>query len=510
MPKVTIKKVGEVGVVRDTPAHELPANALSDAINVRFRAGNAERIAGETQVFNTPAITPYYVQVYHANAKKFVVYAGTDAVYADDGLPVDITGPALTGLAADRWTGGVLNGVLVMNNGVDEPMFWGGDTATPLATLTGWNAAWRCKSMRPFKNYMVALHVVKGSDTYAHMVKWSAAADPGTVPASWDETNPAIDAGEIDLSETSGVIVDGLPLGDNLIIYKTDAMYAMTYIGGQYIWQFRKLPGEVGALAPGCVCNIPTGHLVLTVGDVVTHSGQGPQSILTNRMRDWLFDAMDEQNASRSFLVSNPALNEAWICFPESGQDVCTKAIIWNWADNTFSIRQLNGVTYGTSGQYEYSSTAPWHTDTQSWADDTTFWAQSDIPATRSRFLLVSTAPALLGTDVGSDFNGVPFTARVERVGLTFDAPERVKLLRSISPRIDGTTGATVYVQAGGAMDADGSYVWSDPVPFVIGSTYKADLFASGRFLAWRIYSVASIAWRVSSVDVDIAPTGDY
>lgn len=510
MPKVTIKKIGSRGVVRDVPPHELPLECLSDALNVRFRGGSAERIYGETQVFNTPAITPYYVQVYHTNSRKFVVYAGTAAVYADDGLPVDITGPALTGGVADRWTGGVLNGVLVMNNGVDLPMFWGGNTASTLAALTGWDAGWRCKSIRPFKNYLVALHVTKGFSVYPHMVKWSAAADPGTVPASWDEANPAIDAGEIDLSETSGVIVDGLPLGDTFIIYKTDAMYAMTYIGGQYIWQFRRLPGEVGALAPGCVCNVPSGHMVLTVGDVVVHSGIGPESILTNRMREWLFDAMDEQNASRSFLVSNPALNEAWICFPERGQEVCTKALIWNWADNTFAIRQLNGVTYGTSGQYEYSSTEPWQDDAQSWADDSTFWSQSDIPATRSRFLLASTAPALLGTDVGSDFNGAAFTARMERTGLHFDAPDRVKLLRSISPRINGTTGGIVYIQAGGAMDADGSYTWSDPVPYVIGETYKADIFASGRFLAWRIYSTDSIAWRLSSEDLDIALMGEF
>lgn len=511
MAIVTIPQIGSVGVVRDVQPHELPLSGLSDAQNVRFSAGNAGRIAGETKVFNTPAITPYYVQVYHTNNKKFVVYAGTSAVYADEGLPVDITGPALTGGPGDRWTGGVLNGVLVMNNGADVPMFWGGNPALNLAALTGWDAAWRCRSIRPFKNYLISMHLTKSTQVYPHMVKWSAAADPGTVPASWNAADPSIDAGEIDLSETSGVIVDGLQMGDNFVIYKTDSMYAMTYIGGQYIWQFRRLPGEVGALAPGCVCNIPKGHLVLTVGDVVVHNGMGPDSILTNKMRAWLFDTMDEQNASRSFVVSNPALNEAWVCFPERGQDVCTKALIWNWVDNTFSIRQLNNVTYGTSGQYEYTSVDPWQTDTQAWEDDTTFWAQSDIPANQSRFLLCSTAPALLGTDVGSDFDGVPFTAKIERVGLSVDAPDRVKLLRSIYPRVDGTTtGGTVYIQAAGAMDVEGVYEWSDPVPFVIGSTYKADLFASGRFLGYRIYTTDRTAWRVRSIDLDVVPMGVY
>lgn len=508
--KVSIPALGSVGVVKDIQTHELPLSALSDVINVRFRAGNAERILGETPVFNTPSVIPYYAQVYHTNITKFVVYAGLGAVYADNGTKTDITGPSLSGTAGDRWTGGVLNGVLILNNGVEVPMYWGGDITTNLATLPTWDADWRCKSIRPFKNYLVALHVRKGLTTYPHMVKWSSAADPGAVPSSWDETNPAIDAGEIDLSETSGVIVDGVQLGDSFIIYKTDSMYAMTYIGGQYIWQFRKLPGEVGAIAAGCVCNIPTGHLVLTVGDVVVHSGQGPQSILTARMKEWLFDSMSEQYSDRSFVVSNPALNEAWICFPEDGQEVCTKALIWNWVDNTFSIRQLNNVTYGTSGQFEYTSLADWSSDTQTWAEDTTFWSQSDVPATQSRFLLCSTAPALLATDVGSDFNGAGFTSRIERTGLAFDAPEKVKLLRAIYPRIDGETGSTVYIQAGGSMDSEAGYTWGAPVPYVIGSTYKADLFASGRFLAFRLSTNANNAWRVRSIDFDVVVTGEF
>ena len=327
---------------------------------------------------------------------------------------------------------------------------------------------------------------------------------------SCNEADRSIDAGELDLSETHGGIVDGLPMGDAFVIYKTDAMYSMTYIGGQYIWQFRRLPGDVGLLARGCVCNIPTGHLVLTLGDLVMHSGMGPQSILTGRLRRWLFEQIDPNYSDRCVLVSNPALNEAWLCFPEVGQSVCTKALIWNWADNTFSLRDLNGVTCATSGQYEYTSLASWDSDSGAWADDATAWSKSDIPLTQSRFLLGTSGPKLLGVDVGSDFDGATFTAKVERAGLSFDDAESVKVCRAIFPRIDGTTGATVYIQAGGAMDVEGVYTWSNPVPYVIGSTYRADLFASGRFLAYRVYSTAAMSWRIRSLDMEIMTTGRY
>ena len=476
-----------------------------------MRNGSVERIYGDVAVFNTPPFVPYFIHLYKTTLNKFVVIAGTSSVYVDDGFSqTDITGTAPTGSAVDRWTGGTLNGVLVLNNGVDKPMYWAGDTTLNLATLPGWVANWKCSAIRPFKNYLIGLNWIKGTSYYPNMVKWSAAADPGTVPATWDEADPTNDAGETDLSETSGTVVDGLPLGDTFIIYKTDSMYAMTYIGGQYIWQFRRLPGEVGILARGCVCNTPQGHLVLTVGDLVLHNGGEPRSILSGSMRQWLVDNLDIDNYARSFLVSNPATNEAWICFPETGSTTCSRAIIWNWIDNTFSLRDLNQVTYGLSGQYEYASSDPYDSDVGSYDSDTTVYDVTDIPLTKTRFLMCNANQDLLGFDIGTDFNGTAFSASIERTGLSFDAPDTVKMIRGIYPRIVGQTGATVYIQGGGAMDTEGSYSWSDPVPYVIGTTYRADMFASGRFLAYRIYSTANFNWRIKSIDVDVVSMGTY
>lgn len=511
MARITIPALGSVGLVKDQMPHELPLSALSNVQNIRLRDGCAERVAGDIPVFTTPPVVPYHVQLYQTAATRFVVHAGLAAVYADDGsVLTDITGTAPTGAAADRWTGGTLGGVLVLNNGIDQPMYWGGDVALNLAALPGWNATWRCSAMRPFKNYLIGLNWKKDTNYYPSMVKWSSAADPGAVPTSWNEADPAIDAGEVDLAETAGVVVDGLQLGDTFIVYKTDSMFAMTHIGGQYIWQFRKLPGEVGMLARGCVCNTPKGHLVLTIGDVIVHSGAGPQSILTARLRRWLFEQMNETYSDRSFVVSNPAVAEAWICFPTTGSEVCTKALIWNWEDNTFSVRDLANVTCGTSGQYQFTSGESWADDTETWDQDTTTWNASEIPVMQSRFLLGSSAPLLLGIDVGDSFNGAVFTALIERTGLAFDAQDAVKLIKTVHPRIEGTSGATVYVQIGGAMTADGAITWSAPVPYVIGTTHSVGVFASGRFLAWRIYSTAAMQWRVKSIDLDVVRMGRH
>lgn len=511
MSRVSIPSLGSVGLIADVQPQELPDSGLSDVLNIRLRNGSAERMLGDRQVLTAPSVTPYYLQIFSTADSKYMIHAGTGAVFADDGATrTDITGPALTGSIDNRWSGGTLNGVFVMNNGVDKPMYWGGNVATDLATLTGWGATWKCSTLRPHKNYLVALDITKGTTRYPTMVKWSAAADPGTIPASWDEADPTIDAGEVDLADSPGVLIDAMPLGDALIIYKESSMYAMSYIGGQYIWQFSKLPGESGMLARGCGCLVPMGHLVLTKGDVVVHAGQGAQSIVNDKVRKWLFDNMSAIYFSRAFVVSNPAYSEAWICFPSGINSSCDKALVWNWSDNTFSVRELSGVTYGCSGMFPITDDNTWAGDSAGWDSDATTWSQSDLSSAQSRVFLCSNTPMIMASDIGSDFHGAGFTAKVERVGMALGAPDRVKVLRAIFPRIDGATGQTVYVQAGGAMDVEGPYAWSDPVPYVIGSTYRADTFASGRFLAWRIYSTGSFIWRIRSIDIDAAPMGIY
>jgi hypothetical protein len=160
------------------------------------------------------------------------------------------------------------------------------------------------------------------------------------------------------------------------------------------------------------------------------------------------------------------------------------------------------------SGPFEYATSDPWNTDSNPWNTDTTIWYSSDIPLSQSSLLLASTAPIMTVVDVEHTFASVTYGASVERTGLTLDSPDQVKMLRSIVPRIDGQTGSVIYVQAGASMDVEGPYSWSDPVQYTIGTTRKADTFATGRFLAYRIYSTVSFPWSIRSIDLDVVPNG--
>lgn len=500
------------GLNSDLTPEELGAGVWTVADNMRFRNGYAERYRGTAAVFTTPSITPYFIQPYTTSTARFWVYAGLTAVYADDGTTrTDITGTAPTGAIDDKWTGGVLNGVLVLNNGKDLPTFWGGDTALNLATLTGWNAAWKAESIRPFKNFIIALGITKTTTKYPHMVKWSDIAVPGAIPTSWDETNPALDAGENDLAETSDILVDCLPLGDANIIYKERSMYAMTYVGAPYIFRFQRLPGDSGMLAKGCGVATPVGHVVLTAGDVVVNTGQGAQSISNGIIRDYIFKNISTQYYKRSFVTANPQKSEVWICFPYGESETCNKAAVWNWESKVWGVRSLTNVTYGAFGQVTLPTTSvTWGTDSDTWGTDSSSWNENEYSPAEARLVMTHTNPLISLADTGTTDFGALITSTLERTGMDFGDSYSVKTIRSIRPRIDGVSGETLSIQVGAAMTPDASPVWQTAQTFTIGSDIKIDSFATGRFLSVRFTNTNYGAWRMKSFDVDYVNAGAY
>jgi len=509
---VTVPSSGQFGFIPDAQPQELPVNAWSYVRNGRFRDGYAEKFRGESLIFTAPSVTPYFLMPYRNLNSKLWIHAGTARVYVDDGANrFDLT-PAspFAGGVDDRWTGGVASGVAVLNNGIDLPQFWGGNTGTPFAPLTGWNVNWRAASVRPFKNYLVALNVTKSGTQFPYMVKWSAAASPGAVPSSWDETDPTKDAGEQDMAETTDTLVDQLPLGDINVLYKERSMYGMQYIGGTFVFRFYKLPGDVGMLARGCAAQIPLGHVVLTAGDLILHNGQGPQSIVNARTRRWLFNSIDPTNYQRSFLCVNRAMNEVWVCFPENGQASCTAALVWNFKDDTFGVRSLANVTYGASGPILFNSNATWASDSNAWNTDTTSWNSDGFGGSEERLLITTTAPQISLTETGTQIGGQAASVTFERTGMAFDKPYVVKTVKSVVPRIDASVGTVLTIQVGASMDSEQAPVYSAPVTYTVGSTRKADLFATGRFLALRIMSSDTQPFRLRSFDLEIDERGRY
>jgi hypothetical protein len=501
------------GVNRDLMPSELAPDLWSDCQNARFRNGFAEKRRGIQAAFTTPTVVPYYIDTYNAGSSRFLVQAGLAKVFVDDGTTrTEITPVSpFTGAVDNRWTGGSLQGTLILNNGVDSPMYWNGDTATDLAALTGWTPGWKSDVIRPFKYYLVALGNTRGGAKQIHNVGWSNSAQPGAIPTTWTAAT-GNDAGAVDLAETTGVMVDCLPWGDVNIIYKQDARYAMQYIGGNDVFRFVRLPGSDGLLARGCVVNTPKGQVFMSSGDVRIHQGGDSVSIIEGSNRRWLFNNMDSTNAGRSFLAVNPQKNEVWVCFPSTGSSSCDRALVWNWQDNTWGDFTLPNVTYGTTGLVPTNLSSSVIDSVSLVIDtDTAVINANDYSQNENRLVLSTTDPKIGLAETGSTDFGTAVPFMLEKTGISFGDTDAVKVLNASRPQINAIPGTVVTVYHGSAMHPADAVVYSAGYTFTVGTSTRATSFArGGRYMAWKMTSSDYAPVVMKSNDIEYIKQGRF
>lgn len=503
-----------VGVVRDAMPEELPSGALSRGLNVSVQDGFLARSPGIGELFDAPAIVPRFVAPFRTAAGLMWLHAGTARAYVDNaGVRTDITrATAYTGAATDRWVGGSWNGGFAMTNGIDKPQWWDGNVANKFVDLANWTATKLCKALRGFRRYLVALDITTSGTRYPFRVMWSALADPGSPPPSWDLTDATREAGEVDIVEAAGPLVDALPLGDQLIVYTPGSMHSMREIGGPLVMSVQLIPGRVGMLAKHCAADTPLGHVVLTAGDVVVHQGSAPRSIADGRVRAAIFNEMDNNVAETCcFVAANPAENEVWVCYPTSAAPVCNRAAVWNWADNAWTFRDLPMVTAGATGQTPLPQSGDTWADADGpWSTDSATWGGKQLAPNEQHLVFATTAPAISMVGAADDDLGAAIESVAERIGLHLGAPDRVKLLRGAWLRMDAPAGTVVQVQFGASMTPDVEPTWAAAVDFTVGTSVKVDTLVSGRYLAYRISSTGGPPWRIRGMELDVVTMGVY
>lgn len=527
MPLVRIENVGAIGVINDLPAHELPPEAWSDALNIRFNNNKAMKIKGDVAVYGTPTVAPHHVEPWTLTTDYRWLYAGTAQIYyISGGSHTNATRYTTTPgdndyTAGTRpiWTGGNLHGVPILNhdNFTDYPQQWD-NALSRFKDLDNWQANTYAKVMRPYQNFLVGLHIKKSATEYPYTVKWSHPADPGTVPTSWDETDATKQAGEQTIAQSGGFLVDCAPLAGQNILYKQDAIWAMQYIGGTFVFNFQELSSTIGALTPRCIKEFYRRHLIVGQNDIVLFDGVQPQSIISKKTRKWFFNQLHETHWDKTIVTMNYPRREIWIAYVEAGatSEYLTHALIWNWDDNTLTIKELPDLSYinyghvdddtattfdGASGTFDAAS-APFGDSGTSPADYQLLFAKA-----------YSSAQFLHG-DENYDSNGTNYTSYLERTGLAVAGNDRqgnlkvdpysVKFVRAIFPKIISTGSPTVQISVGMQDDLNGAVRWDGPHDFVVGTDLKIDTALSGKYLAIRIEDSSNIPWELTGYTLDM------
>lgn len=505
--------LGSIGIIADTEPRQLSAEAWTEGGNVRFVDNKVVSMRGHEEVFASPLYEPWFLQPLRKNDDYFWFYASQNDIGVTDGTnhaTVSETSGGYSTSLDTNWTSATLpGGVLVLNNGSEPPQQWTGSSISDtFANLSSWPASTVCNVLRSVGNFLVAMDVTESSIRTPELVRWSTRADPGSVPSSWDYTDPTQRAGRTAL-RTPGPIVDAFILRESLAIYQEQHVTIMSEIGGNNVFQFRPILSQIGALNRNCVGQMRNHHVVFSFDDLIMHDGVSVRSIADRRVRRNLFNSIDGANYERSFLAINYAQNEVWFCYPTSGATYCTQAWIWNWVYDTWTKRDLPNVAHAAHGVINTQASQQFDDSTGDFDIEPGIFDEGNLTGAQLGFMLGdSTNTKLFQADKTNRFDTEDVRAYVQREALPLGVDDqfdlnKVKFIREIIPYVTGTEGGELEVYIGTRDSLEDGTLWNGPFVYTIGTSHKLDMRISGRIIDIRFESDANIEWELTGYRVE-------
>ena len=550
---IDINDLTSIGVVQDEPGYQLPPEAWTIGNNMRVLDNGMRRLFGWTPIFNSAVIggdyaaenaldlyvdetgnniyvtevlqpglsaAPYFLMYVSSVAQPWWLWASLTDVFVWNGATntnISSAPGAYNANDSKSWNGTIFGGTPILNDGNDPPQMWSlpYSTSTLLAPLTAWPAGYLTRVIRSFGPYLVALNLNVSGTSFPHRVLWSTEGQPGSVPQSWDVTDPTVDAGQNDLPDAdSGIILDGMGLQGNFYIYKEAAVWRMRFIGGRFIFTFEPFLDTVGLLCTRAVCMTGSGqqHVFVTQDDMLMHNGNTATPLLDGKFKRYLFNQIDTTNYTNSFMMNNPLYDECWFCYPSIGNTEPNRALIFNWKHGKFTEADID-FQCSAVGQTSQSSGGTWAQANIPWSSDPAAWATSQ----RRRTVIGNVQTSKIHLfDSGAFRDGLPFTGTLQRSNLAVIGKkrngewivdwQRRKQINRVWPK---ALIGPVNVRIGYQDTIGGGVRWTPSQSFnPITQRFVDGTLGSGASVA--IEFSAPNDFRLDGYKIDLAPLGVY
>lgn len=173
---------------------------------------------------------------------------------------------------------------------------------------------------------------------------------------------------------TSGLLTDapgpltGLKrFGGAVVAFKKSAMFYGVYVGAPTVWDFKQIPGEVGAMTQEAIANIGTPEnpklIFMGADDFYVFDGSRPVPIGTNRVREQVFNSLQQSRYFACAAHHDKAKSIVRFWYPVTDTMMPDKCVVYNyrtdkWGRDDRQIQlptdyALAGVSYdGLGGQY--------------------------------------------------------------------------------------------------------------------------------------------------------------
>lgn len=514
---IQVGDLDKVGVLGDLFDPSFPPNGFVEAENVRLLNGKVSRSLGRRLVAALP--DDLYHLLFVAAQPSYWVIAGLNEVYTWNGVAfTEVTRVAgdYTASLDYLWNSDVFGGVAILNNGVDAPQYQTGDAFDDkFADFPAWPTNYKAKIVRSFLNYIIAYNITTASGNFPHMVKWSSPAAPGSMPSSWDATDPAEDANEIELFDSwAGPIIDALPLKDLNFVYKANSIWSMRPIPSAFVFDIKQVNTSVGLLAKNCVKPIANGsaHLFASHNDLYIFDGTEPRSALSKKVRDKYLALRSEAYIQNSFMVSNPRYKEILFCWPSESARWPNRALVINEETGAVSFRNLLPTPHMNLGD-NITVADSWDTSSGAWDDDLSSWDSDAVFVSGQDLHSISTGPAnfyqedivLADTDQGSKVVLVLSLEKNLQGAVVTEVSYHKTFLRA-KLNLKGK----VYWRIGGKPTVESDIVWSQKKVYDASQHPWIEAVVTNRILYLELSSINNYPFSFDSYEVQLTRKGRW
>lgn len=233
------------------------------------------------------------------------LYKWSPGIYPAPGswLSIHPTGGAFS--SATYWSVGQFGNAFLAANGVDQPVAYNSGTPAFVA------AAPKAKILVCQRNFVMALGTNEATYGAQGDRWWCSAINDYT---TW---TPSIttQATTGRLVGGGGDLTAGAVLGEQIVAYKRRAMFLGSYAGSPEVWQWQRVPGDIGCIGPDAVCSIGTAHFFVGESGLWMFDGFRPQPLGVGVVREWFFKNSHQAYRQRVQCVYEPDQSRVWVFF---------------------------------------------------------------------------------------------------------------------------------------------------------------------------------------------------
>ena len=265
--------------------------------------------------------------------------------------------------------------------------------AADLATLEGYtdvaNLTVTAGVIRSYGDFLVAGNFVERGDTtdsggtvltnqvirsLPNIIRSSDIAAPGDIPQNWNPFATAVNTADEFVVTGDGVVQDFVELQGNMYIYSNSSISVMSRTGNPSTpLSVRPVTAAYGALTTDSVIEFDGRHFVVGSQDIYIFGGHpgSIQSVSDSKVREAFYQRLNTLDIHNLFVLRYRQKDEIWLCYPSQTATGgrADEALIWNYRNNTWTKRDLQGVISGTIGpilggglpraEVGFSTTAP-------------------------------------------------------------------------------------------------------------------------------------------------------